>query len=646
MTPILRLLCACFAVVLLAPDAARASAPAQTAWRLLDYIAVDYTEAVRDGDVVNAAEYAEMAEFSASAREVLAGLPETPAKSGLVAQAGELERLIAAKAAPQRVATAARSLARDLIASHPMPVAPAEPPDLERGAALYATHCASCHGLTGDGRGRLASGMDPPPIAFTDLARARQRSVFALQQVIEQGIDGTAMPSFALLPARDRWAMAFHVSGLAFSADTARAGQRLWTTSGEARSAVANLEMLTQITPAALAQRFGTTRSDAITAYLRSTPGAVLVETETSLDLARARIAESIAAYEAGDRRRATELALSAYLDGFEPVEPVLAARNRSLMARIEVAMADLRAGVARGASVAEVRTKAELVTGLFNEAEIEIAPGRASATSSFIGAFTILLREGLEALLIVIAMVAYLRKSDRTELLPYVHVGWAAALLAGLGTWWAATALITISGASREVTEGCGALFAAAVLSWVGIWMHGKSNAIVWQAYIRNKLSRALSKRSAWFLFGLAFIVVYREAFETILFYTALWSQGGGGALLAGAAAGTGVLAVVAWAMLRYSRKLPITKFFTLSSVLVAVLAVVLAGKGVAALQEAGWLDVGSISGVPRIDVLGLYPTSQGLFTQLATLVVLLIGFSINSRRAASAEASAANVP
>ncbi len=101
--------------------------------------------------------------------------------------------------------------------------------------------------------------------------------------------------------------------------------------------------------------------------------------------------------------------------------------------------------------------------------------------------------------------------------------------------TWAVATYAIGISGASRELTEGFGSLFAAVILLSVGIWMHGKSNADAWQGYIRDKMARALSRRSAWFLFLLAFVVVYREVFETILFYAALWTQGNGGAMLAG---------------------------------------------------------------------------------------------------------------
>ena len=243
--------------------------------------------------------------------------------------------------------------------------------------------------------------------------------------------------------------------------------------------------------------------------------------------------------------------------------------------------------------------------------------------------AFTILLREGLEALLIVVAMIAFLRKAERPEVLRYVHGGWVAALVAGGATWAAATFFISISGASRELTEGFGSLLAAVVLVSVGIWMHGKSHADAWQTYIRDKLSHALSKRSAWFLFLLAFVVVYREVFETILFYAAIWSQGGHVGMLAGALTAVAILAVVAWALLAYSKRLPIGRFFSLSSILMAVLSVVLVGKGVAALQEAGWLDVHPLAWIPRIEILGLYPTVEGVAVQLLTIAILVVGFS-----------------
>jgi high-affinity iron transporter len=278
----------------------------------------------------------------------------------------------------------------------------------------------------------------------------------------------------------------------------------------------------------------------------------------------------------------------------------------------------------------------------LFVEAEAALAPEKASSASTFFGAFGVLLREGLEALLIVVAMIAFLRKTERSEVLGYVHGGWLAALGAGVLTWFAATYVIGISGASRELTEGFGSLFAAVILLTVGIWMHGKSNAESWQRYIKEKMTHALSRRSGWLLFLLAFVVVYREVFETILFYAALWAEGTGAAMLVGAGAAIVLLALVAWVMLRYSRQLPITKFFAWSAVLIAVLTVVLAGKGIAGLQEAGLLGVSPLAGVPRIEVLGLFPTVETVLAQLAAIVVLAIGFWFSGRSTSARPASA----
>ena len=626
------------------PQAARAqdTAPsAEVAWRLLDYIAVDYPGAVSKGRIISEAEYAEMREFSASVRSRIGALPASSAKPQLLTEANALIASVDQRGEPADVARQARTLATDLLKAYPVPLAPRQAPDLARGAALYAEQCASCHGAAGKGDGPNAKGLEPPPIAFTDLARARERSLFGLYQVIGQGLDGTAMASFAHLPSEDRWSLAFYVGTLAYSREAARAGEQAWRAGPHMRGVVPDLQVLTQTTPASLAARVGEPQATQLMAYLRGHPEAVATPSSGGLDVARRKLAESLAAYQAGERKRAEELALSAYLDGFEPVEPLLRARDGALMARIEGAMGALRASLGRGAPPTEVSAQVARLQSLFDQAGQALAPEQASAASSFLGAFTILLREGVEALLIVIAMIAFLRKAERRDVLAYVHGGWIAALVAGGLTWAAATYLISISGASRELTEGFGSLVSAVVLISVGVWMHGKAQAGAWQAYIRDKLSAALSKRSAWFLFLLAFLVVYREVFETILFYAALWSQGGQLAMVSGAALAVVCLAVIAWALLSYSKRLPIAQFFSYSSILIAVLAVVLAGKGVAGLQEAGILDVRPLAALPRIEVLGVFPTWEGLLAQLLTLTAVVVGFWAAGRRA-QAEARA----
>jgi high-affinity iron transporter len=638
--------CAPFLLLLLlafggAAPAAAQQADVQTSWRLLDYLAVDYSGAVRDGRVVSASEYKEMTEFAASVRDRIAALPSKGEKPALVAGADALKAAIARKAAPGDVEKLAHGLGGRLIAAYPVPLAPRTLPDPARGAALYAENCASCHGASGDARTPAAATLDPHPVAFADHARARERSLFAYYQVIDQGLEGTAMQSFRHLPDSDKWALAFYIGRFAFQAPLAAEGKRIWGGDPQVRQLVPDVAALTGLTEAGLAGRIGPQRAAAVTAYLRSDPGAVAQRGPSPLAVAREKLRQSLAAYEAGNRKAAGELALAAYLDGFEPVEPMLTARDPDLMARVETAMGELRGAIARGGDPTDVRSRVATLMSLFDASERALAPEEGSAASTFLGAFTILLREGLEALLIVVAMLAFLRKAGRDEMVRPVHAGWVVALLAGAATWWAATNLVAISGAGRELTEGFGSVLAAVILLFVGIWMHGKAQADEWQRYIREKVGHALSKKSAWFLFFLAFVAVYREVFETILFFAALSGQGRLPALVAGGAAGIAVLGLIALLMLRFSRTLPIGKFFSYSSALIAVLAVVLAGKGVAALQEAGMLGVTPLAWAPRVSMLGLFPTLEGLAAQAATLAILILGFARN-RRAGGRPASA----
>jgi high-affinity iron transporter len=619
------------------PAAARADdAAVQTAWRLLDYIAVDYRGAVADGRVTSPSEYAEMREFSASVTQRLSALPAHQAKAQLVTDARALEAAVARMAAPEQVDRMARGLGQRLLAAYPVPLAPGRAPDLARGAQLYQQQCAACHGATGRADTDMARRLDPPPIAFADRARARERSLFGLYQVIGQGLEGTAMTSFASLSPEDRWALAFYAGTRAYPEALVRAGEADWRADPALRARIPDLERLVSITPAALADAIGEQRAAALTAFLRAHPEALATpQGSQALAVAHELLRQSLAAYRSGDRDRARDLALAAYLDGFEPVEAVLNARDGGLVAEVEAAMGRLRAAISRGAPAEEVAAEAERIQALFTRAEAALAPEAGSGASIFLGALAILLREGLEALLIVVAMIGFLRKAERRDMLRWVHIGWIGALVAGVATWWAANQFITISGASRELTEGFGSLLAAFILLFVGVWMHGKAQAGAWQAYVRDKLGKALTKGSAWFLFFLAFIAVYREVFETIIFFAAMGGEGNGGALIGGIAVGAALLALIAWAMLRLSARLPIGKFFQYSSALIAVLAVVLAGKGVAALQEAGMLGVHPLAGFPRSPLLGVYPTVESLAAQGVTILLLVAGFLWTNRKA-----------
>ncbi|WKL15834.1 cytochrome c/FTR1 family iron permease [Comamonas testosteroni] len=611
-----------------------ASDQAKQTWQLLDYLAVDYGGAVSNGQIQSASEYEEMKEFAATAVLQLAALPSTAVLPELQRQAKVLVDLIAAKADAKAVADSANSLAAALVKAYPFPLSPTQPPDLARAKVLFEAKCASCHGATGAGDGPLSTKLDPPPIAFTDHDRARSRSVLALYQVISQGVTGTSMQGFGTLADEDRWALAFFTGTLSHDDAMRARGEQSWVRDTAAKTVFPDLAAAATLTEAALSELIAPDAARDLTAYVRSHPEVTAVASGSGgLTLARSLLQKSLAAARAGDRASATRLGLSAYLDGFEPLEPALRARNQALLTEVENAMLAYRGALA-GGRLEQADATAQKLDDLFAQVDAELGANKADPLTTFIASLTILLREGVEALLIVVGMLAFLKKAERRDVLGYVHGGWVTALACGGLTWAVATYFMSISGASREVTEGVSSLFAAVVLLSVGLWMHQKSAAGKWQAYLKDKLSAAMTRRSAWALFALSFIAVYREVFETVLFYSALTSDGNNSALLGGLVCGVAILAVIAWLMLRSSARMPIGKFFSLSSILVAVLAVVLAGKGVAGLQEAGWLSASPIHW-PRIEVLGIYPSAETAIAQALVLAIALAGFAMNAVKA-----------
>jgi len=622
-------------LLMLGPVASRADVPepaVRQLWQLIDYVGVDYSGAVSNGTVVSAAEYAEMDEFASRALEQAKQLPDAAGKAELLTAAQRLREAVTRKEDPKLVAELARRAAGLLLTAYPVPVAPRKLPEIRLGQTLYQAQCASCHGAAGNGDGPLAPNLDPKPIAFTDHERAATRSLMALYQVVSQGVPGTSMPAFTTLSDDDRWALAWYVGTMANDDASRQRGAALWQSDARAKARMANLAELTTQTQESLASAMGANDARDLMAYLRS-DSAALATANGGIALARAKLQESLAAARAGNTPEATRLGLSAYLDGFEPLEPKLSARNKTLMTQIESGMLAYRGALGNG-RLGEAEAAATRLDGLFSQAEKELEAGASDASTTFVGALTILLREGVEALLIVVGMIAFLRKAGRTDVLPHVHAGWVSALAAGGLTWAVATYVVGISGASREVTEGVSSLFAAVVLLAVGLWMHQKSSAGRWQAYLKEKLSSAMSRRSAWALFGLSFIAVYRDVFETVLFFSALAVDGHEGALLGGLACGVAALAVIAWLLLRTSARMPIGKFFAISSIAVAVIAVILAGKGMSGLQEAGWVSANPIPW-PHVQVLGIYPTAETAIAQVVVLLIALAGFSINAVQA-----------
>jgi high-affinity iron transporter len=627
----------CLAVVLTAlalcgPAAAQENA-AQTVLHMLDYVGVDYAGAVEGGKVKDEGEFKEMVEFTTEAVTLLGALPANPQRAALVAEARKLARMVENKAAPGEVAAAAGKLRWAVIAAYNVTVAPKAAPDLAAGAKLYQSQCAACHGAEGKGDGPAGAKLDPAPANFHDRERMAQRSVYGLYSTITLGVKGTSMAPFGQLGEQERWALAFHVAGMgAAPADRVR-GEKLWR-EGQGRQAFPDLANLATLSHDEMQARYGE-EAAAVWSYLVGQPDAVTRGKPGPIDLSLAKLEEALAAYRAGDRAAALQLAITAYLEGFELAEASLRNVDEPLMIETEREMIALRAMIADGKPLPEVEQRHAKVRSLLEQSRERLSGDSLSPGATFTSALIILLREGLEAILVLAAILAFLVKTSRRDALPYVHAGWIGALLLGALTWFAASYVIGVSGASREITEGVTALLSAAILVYVGLWLHGKAYAHRWREFIREQIDTALGKRTMWAMAAVSFLAVYREVFETVLFYEALWAQTGSagqGALLGGIAVGTVLLVATAWAIFKYSVRLPIGPFFAVTSVLLAAMAVIFAGQGIAALQEAGQVPISSVDFV-RVPALGIFPTVQSLGMQVAVLVLLGAGFLIAGR-------------
>jgi high-affinity iron transporter len=370
--------------------------------------------------------------------------------------------------------------------------------------------------------------------------------------------------------------------------------------------------------------------------YLRQRPEAVVSSHEPPLMRSARLLRESLAAYRQGQLQAAQDLAVSAYLDGFELIEATLDTVDRRLRTTVEAQMLGYRALLKKREPVATVATAAERIQALLSEAQQKLTVTRLPTSATFLSAFVILLREGLEAILILAAIFALLIKGERRDALPYVHVGWIAALALGGISWLVASYAIVVSGATREMTEGVTALVAAAILLYVGFWMHEKAYADRWRIFLHAQLQEALSAHTMWALALVSFLAVYREAFETVLFYQALWMQVAPAyaPVLGGLISAAVALGILGWLIFRGSIRLPLGLFFGATSLLLALLAVVFVGKGIAALQEAGTLPVNPVN-IPSLPALGLYPSLQGLVLQMLVVVAIASVFAYTRYRA-----------
>jgi high-affinity iron transporter len=565
----------------------------------LELAAQEYRLAWHGDVLVNPAEWQEARLFLAEARRSVQQLPPG-VRSEMQARLVDLERRLAAQLPADAQALEAGEIERRSAAAIGVSLdeQPAREPSIANGELLYRSTCTRCHGLEGRGDGPVtrAGRLNPAPANLADPAQVSATTPLDLYRKISLGVPGTRMQPFGeALSREERWDLVAYLLTLSDSA--ARRG-------------------------------------------LSGAAAVAFAATRGTLASAREEARR-------GDREAAGRKAFDAYL-AFESVEGNLRATDPGLVRRAEAEFAAFREAAATlpGQPVLEERY-ARLFATL---AEAETALTRSRSAAGYLAeSFLLIVREGFEAILVIGAIMAVVLKAGARHRRRNVRWGITAALAASLLTAAALEWLFRVTPAQREALEGGVMLLAAGVLFYVSYWLISKLEIAAWTRFVKDRIGRAVESGSGLALGGVAFLAVYREGFETVLFYKALYVTGGAsgtGPITVGLLAGLATLIVVFVGIKRFGLRIPMRPFFAVTGATLAYLAFVFAGDGVKELQEGGYVASTLVPHGPRNEFLGVYPTWESLALQglmlSAILGAVIWTFAVRSRRIAAQSGSA----
>jgi high-affinity iron transporter len=482
---------------------------------------------------------------------------------------------------------------------------PSESVSLENGRFLYMSNCKICHGVAGQGDGPLTPQLDPKPAVLADpqLTGDQFSKPFDNFQIINVGIANTAMLGWAdQFSEKELWDLTYFIR--TFSNENVKLP--LLVSQGSTADSGKSRESATQ---------------------------KIFKEVFLLLD-------QSLKAYREDRTGDASESAFDAYL-AYEQVESPLITKRRELGLKLESSFGRLQAEIKRKAPIGLVDKIGQDITNDLKEAQ-QILSQEIGYTGLFIQSFSIIVREGFEAILIIAALITFLIKSRNRDKLKAIYTGVLIGIVASFLTAYILQGILDISLASQEMMEGIIMLFAVVVLFYVSYWLVSKIETAKWQSYITGKMQHAVTTGSAFTLSLVAFLSVYREGFETVLFYKALYLYAGDSTagIIPGFIAGTAVLAVVYFLINSLGMRIPVKWFFVITSVFLYYMAFMFMGKGLHELQMGGAMSMTLADFAPEIPWLGMYPTWETFIGQMVLVAAyagaLIYTFGIKQERAA----------
>lgn len=356
------------------------------------------------------------------------------------------------------------------------------------------------------------------------------------------------------------------------------------------------------------------------------------------IDFIRATLETMLVQYQNQDYTAAFTSARTAYLDSYEHVEVPLRSIDPDFTLEVELQFAELRQLINEKADFAQVQEAAIKVRRSLDESErLVTGTGQLAPAIAFTSSFAVIFREGLESVLILGAILTYLEASRNTRFKKYVHYGIVLAIAATAVTWVVAAYLIKISGANRELIEAIAALSATAVLFYVSFWILNKIEHKKWMEFVKAKVWQASTTGGVAVFVMLSFFTVYREGFETVLFYEAMFGFAKYMELYVGLGfvLGIATLLGIYYVTRKLGKRLPLKMLFGLTMGVGAYLSIAFLGNAIRELQTLDIVPFTSMLGIiPRLDInlakmTGIYPTLETLIGQLIMLGIYLVAAS-----------------
>jgi high-affinity iron transporter len=574
---------------------------------MLNYLSNDYKNAVENGKVKSEDELKEMISFAGNIdKEIKALEINTSQKDTLLGYSAKIVELVNNHADQSKLKDVSASAKRFLLLNTGLKTFPTNYPSISKGKTIYTENCAKCHGDKGNGEGEDGKLLDPKPRNFLDNEKMSGISPFAAFNTVRYGIEGTGMKAHNNLTDSEVWDVAFYVLHL-------RHGQKTKT------APTLSLEQIATKSDDELKTLVDGQSLSSIRTYEPDS------NNEKAIDKAKSLLAKAHDLCLASDLEGADKLVTLAYLEGIEPYEFELKKTNPELIPIIEKQIAKIHETIQNKEAAQTVRELKKL-DELLGKVESSVGGKDYKPLFSAFMTLSILMREGLEALLVIIIFMNILSVTNLEQWKKYVHLGWISAIGVGVLLWMGLGEIIKSSKLKMELLEGSLTLTAVFLLVYVGFWLHKKSSIEQWKEFIQQKIKSETGKASFWGIFSLSFLVVFREIFESILFISTVDIQSRGEHrlyILLGCLIAFALIIVLYFIFTKVSKNIPFKKIINFSIAILSVLAVTLIGKGIHSFQEAGIINQ-SFLNFEAIDLLGIFPTWQTLSAQLAMIVFL----------------------